>query len=340
MGEVYNCLDTLGKLPWPQSSKSEIWAALLGKLYQQLGESPTPREHFGESMAPLNREKLMLLANLLPAVAEANPDLIDVHEDSIDGLSILGSSMEVSKAASVKLVQRYIETNKVVPSWQALPGNPSRVISSTEVASLGGLLCGLTEDQWLELITVDIFASTLVDHLANLDCAVTEPVKEHLASLLLELYGDPDAWTTSDLYSAGWVAASLAPSSLALLSSHVMEGLSPLALRHLDPPRMFALDHTQLAGLNPHTASFIRRDQLLPYTSKLKRRAIRAAGGEAPAIHTLMNELEGEMSSQDLDEDGTEEGSLINIPSIESSASWPISQVSVLPISLLALLFK
>ena len=25
----------------------------------------------------------MLLANLLPAVAEANPDLIDVHEDSI-----------------------------------------------------------------------------------------------------------------------------------------------------------------------------------------------------------------------------------------------------------------
>jgi len=282
----------------------------------------------------------MLLANLLPAVAEANQDLIDVHIDGIDGLSLLGISMEVSKAASVTLMQRYILENKVVPASEAVPESQSRVISSTEVASLGSLLCGLTEDQWLELITVDIFASTLVDHLANLDCAVTEPVKDHLASLLLELYGDPDAWTTSDLYSAGWVAASLAPSSLALLSSHAMEGLSPLALRHLDSPRMFALDHTQLAGLNPHTASFIRRDQLLPYTSKLKRRAIRAAGGEAPAIHALMNELEGEMSSQDSDEDGTEEGSLINIPSIESSASWPISQVSVLPISLLALLFK
>jgi len=280
----------------------------------------------------------MLLANLLPAVAEANQDLIDVHIDGIDGLSLLGSSMEVSKAASVTLMQRYILENKVVPSSEAVA--VSKVISSTEVASLGSLLCGLTEDQWLKLITVDIFASTLVDHLSNLDCAVTEPVKDHLASLLLELYGDPDAWTTSDLYSAGWVAASLAPSSLALLSSHVMEGLSPLALRHLDPPRMFALDHTQLAGLNPHTASFIRRDQLLPYTSKLKRRAIRAAGGEAPAIHALMNELEGEMSSQDSDKDGTEEGSLINIPSIESSASWPISQVSVLPISLLALLIK
>merc|ERR1711934_756987 len=294
----------------------------LEKMDQQLGYS-------GASKAPLNREKLMLLANLLPAVAEANQDLIDVHIDGIDGLSLLGSSVEVSKAASVTLVQRYILENKVVPSSEAVAESQSRVISSTEVASLGSLLCGLTEDQWLKLITVDIFASTLVDHLANLDCAVTEPVKDHLASLLLELYGDPDSWTTSDLYSAGWVAASLAPSSLALLSSHVMEGLSPLALRHLDPPRMFALDHTQLAGLNPHTASFIRRDQLLPYTSKLKRRAIRAAGGEAPAIHALMNELEGEMSSQDSDEDGSEEGSLINIPSIESSASWPISQVSL-----------
>merc|ERR1719180_244538 len=327
--EAFNCLDTLGKLPWPQSSKSEIWAALLEKLKQQLGETP----HNGESTAPLNREKLMLLSNLLPAVAEANPDLIDMHEDSIDGLSILGTSSEVSKAASVNLVQRYIEENKVVPSYEALPGSGSRPFTSTEVASLGSLLCGLADTQWLGLITVDIFASTLVDHLANLDCAVSEPVKEHLASLLLELYGSPDAWTTSDLYSAGWFAASLSPSSLALLPVHVMEGLSPLALRHLDAPRMSAFDHTQLAGLNPHTASFIRRDQLLPHTSKLKRRAIRAAGGEAPSIHTLMNGLELEMAAQDSDEDGTtDDGSTIDVPSIKSSTNRPISKVSVLPI--------
>ena len=35
LNQVYNCLDTLGKLPWPQSSKSEIWAALLGKVYNR-----------------------------------------------------------------------------------------------------------------------------------------------------------------------------------------------------------------------------------------------------------------------------------------------------------------
>ena len=30
--KAYNCLDTLGKLPWPQSTKAEIWAALLEKV--------------------------------------------------------------------------------------------------------------------------------------------------------------------------------------------------------------------------------------------------------------------------------------------------------------------
>jgi len=333
---VYNCLDTLGKLPWPQSSKSEIWAALLEKLYKQLGETLTSIE--GESKPPLNREKLMLLANLLPAVAEANPGLIDVNVDNIDGLSILGSSTDVSKATAVALVQRYIEKNGIATSSE-MGLEIRRVISATEVASLGSMLCGLTDYQWRGLITLDIFADTLVDRLANLDCAVTEPVKEHLSSLLLELYGSPDAWTTSDLYSAGWAAASLPPSSLALLSSHAMEGLTPLALRHLDPPRMLALDHTQLAGLNPHTASFIKRDQLLPYTSKLKRRAIRAAGGEAPVIRTLMENLEPEMASQD-SEDGAQEDSSKIIYSSESSAACSVFQVSSLLIGPLALLLK
>merc|ERR1712112_764043 len=151
--EVYNCLDTLGKLPWPQSSKSEIWAALLEKLYKQLGETLTSIE--GESKPPLNREKLMLL-------------------------SILGSSTDVSNATAVALVQRYIEKNGIATSSE-MGLEIRRVISATEVASLGSLLCGLTDYQWRGLITLDIFADTLVDRLANLDCAVTEPVKEHLS---------------------------------------------------------------------------------------------------------------------------------------------------------------
>ena len=58
------------------------------------------------------REKLMLLANLLPAAAEANPDLLDMREENIDGISILGKSKGISKATAGNLVQRYLE-NKV-----------------------------------------------------------------------------------------------------------------------------------------------------------------------------------------------------------------------------------
>ena len=58
------------------------------------------------------REKLMLLANLLPAAAEANPNLLDMREENIDGISILGKSKGISKATAGNLVQRYLE-NKV-----------------------------------------------------------------------------------------------------------------------------------------------------------------------------------------------------------------------------------
>jgi len=318
--EAYNCLDTLGKLPWPQSTKAEIWAALLEKLPQHLGVQPDARTSAnGVGSAPLKREKLMLLANLLPAAAEANPDLLDMREENIDGISILGKSKGISKATAGNLVQRYLE-NKVASSSQSVE---SGLLSSTEVASLGNLLCGFTDAQWITLVTFDIFASTLVDHLAHLDCAVGEPVKEHLATLLLQLYGPPDAWTTSDLYSVGWVASAMSPSNLTLLMPHAMEGLTPLALRHLDPPRLQALGHLQLAGLNPHTASFIRRDQLLPHTTRLRRMAIRAAGGEAPLIRTLMNQIEVEMapSDQDMDDDivdSRRDGRLIDIPASKS----------------------
>ena len=80
-----------------------------------------------------------------------------------------------------------------------------------QVASLGQLLCGLTSTQWCDLVTTDIFRDTLTGHLASLDCSVAEPVCQHLAAMLLELYGPTQAWTASDLLSAGWVAASLSP---------------------------------------------------------------------------------------------------------------------------------
>ena len=70
-----------------------------------------PRNYFQLNILT-PREKLMLLANLLPAAAEANPDLLDMREENIDGISILGKSKGISKATAGNLVQRYLE-NKV-----------------------------------------------------------------------------------------------------------------------------------------------------------------------------------------------------------------------------------
>ena len=70
-----------------------------------------PRNYFQLNILT-PREKLMLLANLLPASAEANPDLLDMREENIDGISILGKSKVISKATAGNLVQRYLE-NKV-----------------------------------------------------------------------------------------------------------------------------------------------------------------------------------------------------------------------------------
>ena len=70
-----------------------------------------PRNYFQLNVLT-PREKLMLLANLLPAAAEANPDLLDMREENIDGISVLGKSKGISKATAGNLVQRYLE-NKV-----------------------------------------------------------------------------------------------------------------------------------------------------------------------------------------------------------------------------------
>jgi len=305
--QVSLCLDTLGKVPWPEASRDDVWAAVLAKV---------PRLGAPEgSAATLGRTEMMLLDTLLPAVAEAHPHLIHLARDSLDGISLLGRH-PLSPSTATTLVQRFLETNSVTPGS----------LTVTEAASLGALLCGLTEEQWTGLVTIDIFPHILTDHLARLDCAVTEGVKEHLAGLLLQVYGPTMAWTASDLYSTGWVASALSPSSLSSLMAHGMEGVSGRALRHLTAPRLLALAPEQLRGLSPHAASFIRREQLLPYAPPAVRRAIRAAGGEAPAVHAVMEALEPAMAAMDaadLAEDRVDE-------LVGSGAGLPLAGVVVI----------
>ena len=78
--DLTNCLETLGRLPWTSSSADSVWKALKSKV--DLFSAPELR--------PIKREMMLQLQNLLPAVVRADEDLIDVSEDYIDGLSLIG----------------------------------------------------------------------------------------------------------------------------------------------------------------------------------------------------------------------------------------------------------
>ena len=74
------------------------------------------------------------------------------------------------------LVQDYIKTNQK---------SALKPLSTTEAASLGQLLCGLTEAQWEELLSPASFPALVTAYLARLECSVSQRTAAHLASLLV-----------------------------------------------------------------------------------------------------------------------------------------------------------
>merc|ERR1719233_2251217 len=132
--EVENCLDILGHLPWPKHHIKSIWEVVKIKVHK-LKES---------SMLPIKRQEMLLLKNLLPAIAVEDPTLLDMSRSNIDGISYLGSLLESSDPMVLNLMQLYITLNQVTVSTP---------FTAVEAASLGQLLCGLRDEQWEQLIT-------------------------------------------------------------------------------------------------------------------------------------------------------------------------------------------
>jgi len=280
--EVENCLDTLGHLPWSKYHIQSLWEVVKIKV-NKLKES---------SMRPIKRQEMLLLKNLLPAIALEDPTLLDMSRSNIDGISYLGSLLESSDPMVLNLVQLYISLNDV---------SISTPFTTIEAASLGQLLCGLRDVQWEQLITKDVFVSILTGHLSKLECRVNNTTSLHLASMLTWLYGPTHTWTSSDLLSTGWLASTLSPEELAQLNPHAMEGLTGQAVKFLTKEQIHALSHMQVAMMAPHAASFISKEQLMPYTNMNLRRGIRAAGGEDERLVATMEKVESEMQVVDME---------------------------------------
>jgi len=280
--EMENCLSTIGNLPWSQSDTKSVWEVVKTKV---TGLKVA-------NMLPIKRHEMLLLQNLLPAIAAVDAGLLDMNRENIDGISYLGSLLQSDDPVVLNLVQLYITLNEVTVA------NP---FTAVEAASLGQLLCGLREQQWQDLVTEDVFASILTGHLSQLDCVVSNTTAAHLSSMLTGLYGPISTWTSSDLFSIGWLASLLSPSQLAQIKHHAMEGLTGQAVKHLSKEQLHALSHHQLSMMAPHAASFISKDQLMPHIDMHLRRGIRAAGGEDERLVATMEKIEPEMQVMDME---------------------------------------
>ena len=184
---------------------------------------------------------------------------------------ICGTLRSFSEDDPTVLVQEYIAINNV---------SSTHSLTSVEAASLGNLLCGLTDDQWPQLISFDTFSSILTEHLAFLDCQVSENTASFLSDMLVRLYGHPSEWTSSDLLSSGFLASLLSPEQLSQIKPITMEGFVGLAVKWLPSAKLTSLSEVQLEMLSPHAASFLPRDEASLPTAVSMRRAIRSIVGE------------------------------------------------------------
>ena len=201
------------------------------------------------------------------------------------------SQLESYDHMVLNLMQLYITVNEITNSTP---------FTAVEAASLGQLLCGLRDEQWKQLITEEVFTSILTSHLSQLECKLSNTSALHLSYMLTELYGPTSTWSSSDLLSIGWMASTLSPEDLAQLNPHAMEGLTGQAVQFLTRNHIHALSHMHVALMAPHAASFISKDQLLPYTNMNLRRGIRAAGGEDERLVATMEKVEPEMQVGDM----------------------------------------
>lgn len=269
------------------------------------------------------------LQNLLPAVASVDPDLLDLDRKNIDGISLLGRNIYSNDAAVLNLVQRYITANDVSAS------NP---FTSVEAAAMGQLLCGLNDEQWKELVTPTVFYSILTQHLAQLDCLVSNSTALHLASMMTTLYGPTNTWTSSDLLSTGWLASTLSTDQLSQIQHHSMEGLTGQAVKQLSRVQLSSFSHHQLAMMSPHAASFISRNQLLPHTNVHRRRGIRAAGGEDEKLVDTMEKIEPDMKVIDEEIEERDARGPVDADPTDSGVAIQSSSLQVLMSGLIFLL--
>jgi len=238
--EVYNCVEYLGGLDYSSAQRPALWSAIKDKLRR----------------SQVSGIEMAMLGNFLSEAAKADPAFLDLSDDNLGAISVLGRH-------TTRLVQDYLDYNA--------KGSLSR----EEVVALGRMVCGLKADEWKDVVHRDVLLDVLVPYVSDLDCEVDEKVLESLRDLLSANLTVPN--TGSVMAQTNWFLPVL---SLQHIKPSLMMQMSGPALRNV--PDLGKLRTDQLSHLAPHAASLLLPDQFTVDFDKNQGAALLSSVGEDP----------------------------------------------------------
>jgi len=264
--EIRSCIEVMGSLELSQRKRAEFWSAIKDRT-NPLG------------INVYSAGEMVVLGNLLPAIAEWDQEFLDLSESNIDAISVLGKGSDL-------LINEYLQKNS------------KSVLSYLEMASLGKMLCGLNATQWRDLVDRDVFAIT-VQYIAKLDCVVDYEVRAAINNKQLVELPDLEEGLDSGsrLLELGWL--------LGVVPNDQLENLPPIAISMVEARsvnnfgNLDIFEPVQLERLSPHAASIIRRDQFGDYLDVPQRRALKASGGQDPDLMRVLDAYGIEMQHED-----------------------------------------
>lgn len=245
--EIYNCIDVLGNIDWPVTKKLAIW--------DFMRNNSAPFRDRGDQK--LNGGEMLLLRNLLEAVAIENPFLLELGSSSvIEPLSILGT-FDAPTVTLELIMTEYMNANHP----NVFQNQDTNIL---HVAAFKDYMCSLSNETVKQILEhTDSQRSQVLQLLGSITRCHNPQVLSVLARAAdKELFGQ---WTPADVIALGPIVAGLSPERLSQLNNSSLEAMKPVALAHLSKEQWKALKPHQLALMSPEGMTVVNMyTQMMP----------------------------------------------------------------------------
>merc|ERR1719431_667811 len=246
--EIKDCMEVLGSFDYTEEKSDEIWGAMRGKL-----------------SSPFNEGEMVLLRNLLPAIAKKDLDRFTISHIHIDGLSVLGEVYTLSNDKINEIASKFIESKE------------GALLTELEIKSLGKILCGMSEHQW-NSIENDVLINAL-PQIVQAECKITQSdVAVELKIKLNEIV------TKFNIFDLGWISSYTLPDVYSV-DFRELPGSAVMNFGNLT-----AYPAEQLAHLNPQAASMLSVSAINKLSDVDELSALARASGEDPKLRSLLTD--------------------------------------------------